>query len=219
MEDKTGQMDILKTIEQEMDSDIHPFLKKILDNIKPIGWALGGIIAAAAVYSGVTSYQDAQKAKAVSQLGSIIVQADATSRVQQLEDFAKTAPADLRVAAQLELAKTHMDAKNFDKAASAWQAVGASGVTDMRIVAGLGEAKNFMMQGEHAKAADLLTTLKQEASDEYMAMISSSLAFAAEKAGRIDAAIAEYESLKAKGDSNTDYLDYKIAALKAKPQS
>lgn len=219
MEDKTGQLDILKTIEQEMDSDIHPFLKKILDNIRPIGWAVGGIIAAAAIYSGVTSYQEAQRAKAVSQLGSIIVQADAGSRVQRLEEFAKTAPADLRVAAQLELAKTQMDAKEYDKAASAWRAVADSGVADMRIIAGLGEAKNYMMKGDHAKAVDLLTALKQNASDEYLPMISSALAFAAEKAGRIDAAIAEYESLKAKGDTNTAYLDYKIAALKAKPQS
>ncbi len=219
MEDKTGQMDILKTIEQEMDSDIHPFLKKILDNIKPIGWAVGGIIAAVALYSGVTSYQEAQRAKAVSQLGSIIIQADPATRVQRLEEFAKTAPADLRVAAQLELAKNHMDAKDHDKAASAWQAVGASGVADMRVIAGLGEAKSQMMKGDHAKAVDLLTALKQNASDEYLPMISSSLAFAAEKAGRADVALAEYEALKAKGDSNTAYLDYKINTLKAKSQS
>lgn len=219
MEDKTGQIDILKTIEQEMDSDIHPFLKKILDNIKPLAWAVGGIIAAAAVYSGVTSYQEAQRAKAVSQLGGILIQAESADRTQRLEEFAATAPADLRVAARLELAKVYMDTKDFDKAANAWRAVGGSDVSDMRIVAGLGEAKNFMMQGEHAKAADLLANLKQNANDEYQAMISGTLAFAAEKAGRIDVAIAEYESLKAKGDSNTAYLDYKIAALKAKPQS
>lgn len=219
MEDKTGQIDILKTIEQEMDSDIHPFLKKILDNIKPLAWAVGGIIAAAAVYSGVTSYQEAQRAKAVSQLGGILIQAESADRTQRLEEFAATAPADLRVAARLELAKVYMDTKDFDKAASAWRTVGGSDVSDMRIVAGLGEAKSFMMQGEHAKAADLLANLKQNANDEYQAMISGTLAFAAEKAGRIDVAIAEYESLKAKGDSNTAYLDYKIAALKAKPQS
>ena len=30
-------LDILKTIEQEMDTDVHPLLKMILDNIKAIG--------------------------------------------------------------------------------------------------------------------------------------------------------------------------------------
>lgn len=219
MDDKTGQIDILKTIEQEMDSDIHPFLKKILDNIKPIGLVVGGIIAAAAVYSGVTAYQESQRNKAVSQLGAIIIQIDPAARAQQLEDFAKTAPADLRVAAQLELAKTHMEAKAYDKAASAWQSVAASGVPDMHIVAGLGEAKSLMMQGDYGKAADLLTTLKQDASDEYQLVISGTLAFAAEKAGRVEAAVAEYEALKSKGDGNTAYLDYKIGVLKSKPQS
>jgi hypothetical protein len=35
-----------------------------------------------------------------------------------------------------------MEAKAYDKAASAWQSVAASGVPDMHIVAGLGEAKS-----------------------------------------------------------------------------
>ncbi len=50
-------------------------------------------------------------------------------------------------------------------------------------------------------------------------MISGTLAFAAEKAGRVEAAVAEYEALKSKGDGNTAYLDYKIGVLKSKPQS
>jgi hypothetical protein len=66
-----------------MDSDIHPFLKKILDNIKRLAWSWR-IIAAAAVYSGVTAYQESQRNKAVSQLGAIIIQIDPAARAQQL---------------------------------------------------------------------------------------------------------------------------------------
>jgi glucose uptake protein GlcU len=77
MEERNATTDILKTIEQEMDSDIHPLLKKILDNIKPIGIAIGGIVVAASRHiSGVTSYQESQHEKAVSELGGIMILAD-----------------------------------------------------------------------------------------------------------------------------------------------
>ena len=104
MEERNATNDILATIEQEMDSDIHPLLKKILDNIKPIGITIGGIVVAVAVYSGVTTYQESQREKAVSELGVIMTMADQTARIQKLEAFAASGPKELRSAAQLELA-------------------------------------------------------------------------------------------------------------------
>ena len=122
MEERNEPTDILKTIELEMDTDIHPLLKKILDNIKPIGIAVVGIVTAVAIYSGVTSYQEAQHAKAVSELGSIMILADKSARTEKLEAFAQSGPQELRPAVQLELAQISMNEGNFDKAASAWQA-------------------------------------------------------------------------------------------------
>ena len=139
MEEREQTTDILKTIEQEMDSDIHPLLKKILDNIKPIGITIGGIVTAVAVYAGVTSSQEALHDKAVSELGSIMVLADQNARTEKLQAFAQSGPKELRPAAQLELARIFMDQTDFDKAAEAWRSVGQN--ADIRIIAGLGEAK------------------------------------------------------------------------------
>lgn len=216
MSEQTRQPDLLKTIEQEMDSDIHPFLKKILDNIKPISWVVGGIIAVAAVYSAVTSYQDRQAAKSASQLGAIITQSDQSAKITQLEAFALSAPGSLRVAVQLELAKIYTEANNYAQAAKAWQAVAGSDLPEMRSIARFGEAQSYIFQREYAKAVDLLTALKQDAIDEYQTAISNALAFAAEKAGQTELALAEYQSLKTTDPSNSSYLDYKIAMLKPK---
>jgi hypothetical protein len=214
MEERNAQADILKTIEQEIDSDIHPLLKKILDNIKPIGLAVGGIVAAVAVYSGVTSYQQSQHAKAVSELGGIMVLADQAARTERLQAFAQSGPADLRPAAQLELAKVFVTAGDYDKAVTAWKAVGQN--PGMKAVAGLGEAKALSLKGDYAGAVTVLSALKKDAGEELAPAISSSLAFAAEKAGQTDVAIAEYEAMKAKAGGNDAFLEYKIGKLKAK---
>ncbi|UTF51686.1 hypothetical protein NLA06_07320 [Desulfomicrobium sp. ZS1] len=214
MEERNATNDILATIEQEMDSDIHPLLKKILDNIKPIGITVGGIVVAVAVYSGVTTYQESQHEKAVSELGVIMTMADQTARIEKLEAFTASGPKELRSAAQLELARIFMDQNEYEKAAGAWRSVGQS--TDIRVIAGLGEAKALILKGEHAKAVEILSGLKKDASQEFLPAISANLAFAAEKAGQIDLAISEYEALKSKESGNEAFLDYKIGTLKSK---
>lgn len=214
MEERKETHDILATIEQEMDSDIHPLLKKILDNIKPIGITIGGIVVAVAVYSGVTSYQESQYEKAVSELGVIMTMADQGARIEKLEAFAKSGPEELRSAAQLELARIYMDQNDYEKAAGAWQTIGKG--TDIRVIAGLGEAKALILKGDHAKAVEILSALKKEAGQEFLPAISANLAFAAEKAGQIELAISEYEALKSKEGGNEAFLDYKIGTLKSK---
>jgi hypothetical protein len=214
MEERTATRDILSTLEQEMDSDMHPLLKKILDNIKPIGIAIGVIVAVVAVYAGVTSYQQSRYEKAVSELGDIMILADQGARAKKLQAFAQSGPKELRSAVQLELARIFMDQKDFEKAAGAWRSAGQN--ADIRIIAGLGEAKAFILGGEPAKAVEILSAIKKDASQEFAPAISANLAFAAEKAGQTDLAISEYEALKSKNGGNEAFLDFKIGMLKSK---
>ncbi len=216
MDENRTQADLLKTIEQEMDSDLHPLLKKILDNIKAIGLGVGAIVVAVAVYSGVTTWQGSQHDKAVSELGAIMVMDDGAERTGKLKTFAKSGPAELRPAALLELAAVNMQAGEFDEAVQAWKALAQK--DGMRAVAGLGEARALILKGDFAAAVDVLSALKQGAGEEFVAPISSALAFAAEKAGQTDLAIAEYETMKSLTGGNSAFLDYKISKLKAKNQ-
>lgn len=216
MVERNEPADILKTIEQELDQDMHPLLKKILDNIKPIGLAVGGIVIAVAVYSGVNSWQQSRHDTAVSELGRIMVLGDQAARAEKLQAFSLSGPADLRPAAQLELARIYTEAGEHDKAIEAWKAVGQN--ADMRVVAGLGEARALMLKGDHAAAVGVLSGLKKDAGEEFAGAISSSLAFAAEKAGQTDLAIAEYEALKSRSGGDDTFLNFKINQLKAKAQ-
>jgi thioredoxin-like negative regulator of GroEL len=102
------------------------------------------------------------------------------------------------------------------KAAAAWKSV--AGSADMKTVAGLGEAKALVMKGDYAGAVTILSALKKDAGEEFAGAISANLAFAAEKAGQTDLAIAEYEALKTKDSGNDAFLEYKIGKLRAKTQ-
>lgn len=212
MEERKQPTDILRTIEQEMDSDIHPALKKILDNIRPIGLAVGGIVVAVAVFAGVRSFQESQREKAVAEMGRILILADQNARMERLQTFAQTAPTALKPAIQLELARIYMDRGDFEKAADAWRNVGNE--AGMGVVSGMGEAKALMLKGDHAAAVTVLSGLKKDAGEEFLSAVSANLAFAAEMAGQNDLAIAEYEFLRAKDSGNEAFLDYKIGRLK-----
>ena len=107
-----------------------------------------------------------------------------------------------------------MDQNEFEKAAEAWRSVGQN--ADVRVIAGLGEAKARILGGEPAKAVEILSALKKDAGEEFAPAISANLAFAAEKAGQIDLAISEYEALKSRESGNEAFLDYKIGSLKSK---
>lgn len=206
-------LDILKTIEQEMDTDVHPILKKILDNIKVIGLAVFAVVAAVAVYSGINIYQEKERAQAVSELGSLSAITDPTERMQKLESFITSAPADIRHGAQLELASLYMEQNEFEKAAAVWKSMGSE--NRFGVVAGLAEARALMFQGKYTEAVNVLTKIQKDAGSAMQPIVSGALAFAAEKSGQNDLAIAQYKTLKAVNPGEgAAFLDYKIERLK-----
>lgn len=208
-------LDILKTIEQEMDTDVHPFLKMILDNIKAIGVAVFLIVAAVAVYSGMDVYREKERAKAVSELGLLLETADPAERTQKLESFVASAPSDIRLGARLELASLYMEQNEFEKAAAVWKNVESESKDQFSVVAALAESRALMLKNDYAKAVDILVKAQKNADSAMRPMISGALAFAAEKAGQKDLAIAEYTALKEANPGGAEFLDHKIAQLKS----
>lgn len=214
MEDnKNVSPDILDTIQHEMDDDIHPFLKLILDNLKPIALAVGGIVLVVGIYSGITSYQEAQYTKAVSTLGTILIEPDVQARIKNLEGFAASAPKELQTGVQLELARLYAAQGDQPKADEAWKAIGQQ--HGMETISALARANGLIQKADFAGAVKILTAAKKNAAKDYAPVIASTLAFAAEQSGQKDVALAEYEFLKSEGQGLDAFLDYKINSLKS----
>jgi predicted negative regulator of RcsB-dependent stress response len=217
MVDEQKHPGFIDEIEQEADEDLHPLLKKILDNVKPIGLGIAGVILAVGVYSGYQSFQESKVEDARTRLGSILAQQDTDARIDALQDFLKQAPESLRTGISLELAKSGMAADRLDVALNAWKRLAAESDPTLRTVAGLGQARVLSMQGKDGEALDLLVSLKSNAPEGYGAILSTQIAKCAERVGDTTRALAAYQDMKnqAKGQ-DTAYIDYKIAKLSDK---
>lgn len=219
MDNKKEQYDILRTLEQEMDTDMHPLLKKILENIKLIGLSVGVIVIGVAVYSWLSVHQADQKDRAVSQLGKIIVIDSPVERISQLNSLLATAPENSRPAMRLELVKSYLELKDYEQAGHVWETLNVAALADLQPVARLGVAKSLLFAGKYVEAATELRALKAVASDEFLSIVANTLAFAEEHAGNTQAALAEYEAIKVKESANTAFIDYKINKLRQKNAS
>ena len=217
MVDEQQHHGLIEEIEQEADEDLHPLLKKILDNIKPIGLGIAGVVLAVGVYSGYQSMQGSKLEDARTHLGTLLAEQDATARIEALQTFLKQAPKSLQTGIALELAKSGMEADRLDVALNAWKRLSGESDPTLRTVAGLGQARVLSMQGKDKEALELLNGLKSKAPEGYGVILSTQIAECAERSGNAAASLAAYQDMKneAKGQ-DTAFIDYKIAMLNKK---
>ena len=212
--------DILDEIQQEADQDLHPLLKKILDNLKPIGIGLGTIILVVGAYSGYTTYSASQASKLDNELGSILIQEDSKKQIASLHDFLKNNPSAMPVGTLIELANTAMQAKDYTEAADAWGKVAGKTDKEIKTLALMGQARALSLQGKFKEALTILEGIDPLTSRDFATPLARQIAFAAEQAKDWKKALTAYEELKTDGaTTNTAFLDMKIADIKAKLQS
>ncbi len=212
--------DILDEIQQEADQDLHPFLKKILDNIKPIGMGIGAIILVVGAYSGYTTYAANQATQLNNTLGTILIQKDSQKQIASLHDFLQNHPSAMPVGTLIELANISMKSKDYTEAADAWGKVAAQTDKEIKILALMGQARALSLQEKFKEALAVLDSIDPLTSKEFATPIARQTAFAAEQAKDWKKALSSYEELKTEGAStNTAFLDMKIADIKTKLQS
>lgn len=209
-------------IEEEMTEEIHPLLDKIQKNIKKIGLIIGGIILIAASYNGYIYYQSATLKKAKSKLHQITNQNQAEEKIKALEEFLPQAPKEIKQAIYIELSKTCTKLGQYDKALTYWQKIAATtSDSNLGIVAKLGQAQIFNLQGKYEQSLDILDQLSQKAPQQYQRPINYQIAEAAEKSGQWEKAIQAYSNLKSQAqltENRQNYFDFKISKLQDKIQ-
>ncbi|WP_462324114.1 tetratricopeptide repeat protein [Desulfoplanes sp.] len=208
---------ILNEIEQEADQDLHPLLKKILDNLKPIGMGIGAIILVVGGYSGYTTYAKMQTKKLNNELGSILIQEDPAKRITSLNQFLSEHPSAMPVGTLLEVANAAMNSKDYQEAASAWSRVAGESEGEIEILALMGQARALGLDGKYEESLTVLDTIDTTAAKDFATPLSRQIAHAAEQAQDWKKALAAYEELKTTGAvTNTAFLDMKIAEIRAK---
>ena len=211
--------DFIGEIAQEADHDLHPFLKKILDNMQPIAIGIGAIILVVGGYTGYTSYAKNQTVKLNNELGTILTMDDSAKQIPSLHEFIEKNPSFMSVGTLMELANAEMKNKNYQEAADAWAKVAAQTDKDIKILALMGQARALSLQKKYKDALAILEGIDPLVGKDFATPLGRQIAFTAEQTGDWKKALAAYEGLKTDGAvTNTAFLDMKIAAIKAKMQ-
>lgn len=212
-ESNIPQQDVLNQVESHTPESLHPILEAAFKYRKQLIITVSVIVAAAAVYGGMTAYTAKARTGAQAELGTILVESRGADRLAKLEGLVGNVPGSVEPAVELAIAETAMTTGDFDKAVEYWTKVADAASGDTRLAAELGKAKALLLSG---KAADALAALKAlDASEAYAVPVNRQIAVAAEAAGDKAAALAAYKTLSEKNVNDKPFVDYKIARLEA----
>lgn len=215
MDQNNTTNEILDQVQGAVPESIHPLLTFLLDNGKIICGIIAAIIIIAAGYAFMQYSHQESVQKAEGQLGAIMIQYQGADQIAKLTELQSKAPAEMQAAIDLALAKSYMDASQFEKAAEAWGKIAAKKDTFANIAI-IGQAKSLILGDKPAEAIVILQKLKSQIGERYQATINRLLASAAVMAGKNELAIQAYQALMTDNPTERMYYESKVAELKAK---
>ncbi|TIH20090.1 hypothetical protein D0S45_01750 [Marinifilum sp. JC120] len=215
MEEQNNTQDILNQVHESTPDTLHPLLDFIIKNGKMIVAGIAAIILIAGGVSGFKYMNQQKMLKAQSEMGTILIKFSGAKQAEALAAFEKDAPASMKPAVQLALAKAWMDADSFADAKSVWADIAKTSPI-LAPVAGLGQAKCLMLEDKANEAITILQGLKESAGPAFAPSINRLLADAAEKSGNIQLAVQAYQGLMTSSPQEASFFEFKIKELKAK---
>ena len=201
----------------ERPEQMNPLTRFMSQYWRTIAVAVAAALVAAAAYAWYASNAKQAKIKAENELGTIIATKTGQERLGALESYFKTAPASTKGAALLEIARTALEQKAFDKAADAWNQLSIMGPDGMREIAVMGRATAVAQGGDKAQAVNILADFLPKSPKTLQPIVARQLAAVAEEAQAWNEALAAYERMKDTGSGgNKAFYEAKIAEIKAK---
>ena len=201
---------LMGEIQSEVAVEATPLLSFVLRNSRIIVTCIVLLVLVIAGVGGWQWYQTRVEREAHLELGRILVSTQGPERIAALETFLPAAPSAMKSGVQLEIATTALGLEQYGKAADAYAAVAAINQADL-----------LQRQGKYAEALAVFDSLEKSAPESLRPAILEGQAMSAELAGKLDRALAAYESIATSlGDAaNNGYFQAKIAELKARMAS
>lgn len=215
-EPQNSQQATLDQVESHVPEQLHPVIEAAFKYHKQLIAGVVAIIVAAAIYAGLSAYNQRAMASAQAELGSILINGAGEERIAKLETLLGKAPSSAKPAILLALAQSSMNNAKYDKAVGYWNQLAGDADGDMEFVARLGKAKSLSLAGKGDEAFALLKELAGVAPASFTIPTYRQLAVAAEQAGDTTEALAAYRKLAEQQIPDKPFVDYKIAQLEAK---
>ena len=209
---------LMGEIQSEVAVEATPLLSFVLRNSRIIVTCIVLLVLVIAGVGGWQWYQTRVEREAHLELGRILVSTQGPERIAALETFLPAAPSAMKSGVQLEIATTALGLEQYGKAAAAYAAVAAADPKgSIGMMAAINQADLLQRQGKYAEALAVFDSLEKSAPES----LRPGQAMSAELAGKLDRALAAYESIATSlGDAaNNGYFQAKIAELKARMAS
>ena len=212
-EPKADKQQPLSGLSTELGDEIHPFLKSISENIKPIIIVVFVFLLGLGAYLAYDAHAERSAKQAVEELGRIVLIEDAQQRRGRLEAYLEDAPSSAKRNVVLELVNVCMELEDTEAALAYLDQVDPPEGSDLGVVVDMSRARALALQGDHAGAIEVLERLHNSAPELYQYEILMQLASAAEASGDLAQARTAYQELHDLGQGQSTFLEYKIAEL------
>ena len=208
---------LMGEIQSEVAVEATPLLSFVLRNSRIIVTCIVLLVLVIAGVGGWQWHQTRVEREAHLELGRILVSTQGPERIAALETFLPAAPSAMKSGVQLEIATTALGLEQYGKAAVA----AADPKGSIGMMAAINQADLLQRQGKYAEALAVFDSLEKSAPESLRPAILEGQAMSAELAGKLDRALAAYESIATSlGDAaNNGYFQAKIAELKARMAS
>lgn len=208
---------LVDSLQQSVSKEAAPLLNFVIKNIKKIVVGLlvvVGLISGAGIYNYL---QEKNVAEAQATLAELADGASTESQLNALKAFADKAPAKVRPAALLALAKASLRIHDYPAAIEAWTALQDENIVSMNDMAAMGVADALARSGNYTDAQAKLEKALPVVSKAYELTLKHQLALMAEKSGDLTRSLALYNELAENVPAaNKAFYSHKIAILKNK---
>lgn len=212
---------LLQKVSSEVAPEISPLMLLLLNNAKRIAAVLVICVIAAAGYGIYNWHTNKQLVRAQNDLGRILVVEDSAARLAKLKEFQASAPARIKPAVALAIAKSAMLAGNFAEAEKAWAELARDPKDPLYVTAVIGKAESLGSQDKAAEALTVLETMTLAPDSMAGVLVDGMIVDFAEKSGDLEKAAATCDKIAAAALGNPEEADFwrqKAASLRGRMQ-
>lgn len=186
--------DLLKEMQQEISPEATPLWQYINDNAPKIAAVVVTLVVLIGGYTFYGGYHEGKVEDAKNQLALIISKKDSAQVLTELEQFKNSVPGEVRLAAELEVARFASEQGDFAKAEQAYRYVmQEEKYSALGITAAMNTAALSAHQEKYAEAVKIYEDIVSHCPKDVQSLVFFQLGEMAEQSGDKDKAIKAYQ--------------------------
>lgn len=186
--------DLLKEMQQEISPEATPLWQYINDHAPKIAAVVVGLVVLIGGYAFYRGYHEGKVDEAKQALALIISKNDPAKVLTELEQFKSSAPSELKMAVELEIAKYASQQEDFAKAQQAYSYVMQEDqYSSLGIVSALNAAALYGHTEQFAEAVKIYEDIVSHCPKDVQSVVYFQLGEMAERLGDKDKAIKAYQ--------------------------